>query len=51
MGPITPYYDDPSVTEIMINGPEEVFNRRQERRRARGRRPCVTRRLSGPWPG
>jgi len=25
MGPLTPYYDDPSVTEIMINGPEEVF--------------------------
>jgi len=25
MGPLEPYYDDPSVTEIMINGPREVF--------------------------
>lgn len=25
MGPLVPYYDDPTVTEIMINGPNEVF--------------------------
>ena len=25
MGPLVRYYDDPSVTEIMINGPGEVF--------------------------
>ncbi len=25
MGPLVQYYDDPTVTEIMINGPDEVF--------------------------
>ncbi len=25
MGPLVEYYDDPSVSEIMINGPDEVF--------------------------
>lgn len=25
MGPLVRYYDDPTVTEIMINGPNEVF--------------------------
>ena len=25
MGPLVRYYDDPTVTEIMINGPDEVF--------------------------
>ncbi len=25
MGPLVQYYDDPSVSEIMINGPDEVF--------------------------
>ena len=25
MGPLVQYYDDPTITEIMINGPDEVF--------------------------
>lgn len=25
MGPLVAYYDDPSVTEIMINGPDDIF--------------------------
>ncbi len=25
MGPLVTYYDDPSVTEIMINGPDDIF--------------------------
>lgn len=25
MGPLVQYYDDPSVSEIMINGPDEIF--------------------------
>ena len=25
MGPLVQYYDDPSVSEIMINGPYEIF--------------------------
>ncbi|MEM8631799.1 MAG: ATPase, T2SS/T4P/T4SS family [Pseudomonadota bacterium] len=25
MGPLVRYYDDPSISEIMINGPDEVF--------------------------
>ena len=25
MGPLVTYYDDPSVTEIMINGPNDIF--------------------------
>ena len=25
LGPLVQYYDDPTVTEIMINGPDEVF--------------------------
>ena len=25
MGPLVRYYDDPSVTEIMINGPDDIF--------------------------
>ena len=25
MGPLVVYYDDPSVSEIMINGPDEIF--------------------------
>lgn len=25
MGPLVAYYDDPSISEIMINGPDEIF--------------------------
>lgn len=25
MGPLVAYYDDPTISEIMINGPEDIF--------------------------
>jgi pilus assembly protein CpaF len=28
-GPITPYLNDPSVTEVMVNGPDQVFIERE----------------------
>ena len=51
LGPLEPLLADPSVTEIMVNGPGRVYVERAGRIERRRVRASTRRRSCGSWSG